>query len=277
MSGAYDEGDIYFADESLSVVEQWMQSNSNSSDGQTKTVATKPAPHRDSVFDPHAVGSKVGLGGSLKRPRTAVGGSSDDALEARLLKDKKRSNRKQQSGDTTEFDFHGIIEDDLEESRSHMSKPLQQNKKSNILGTGTKTSTPASLSATNKEITSNVKIISPPNVNKESTANVKPTVEYSKTAGTSRSQTQEDKGAFDPHGGDDDQGIDCALCFALTVIDIVSGGKRLRRRKKTRSKQKNIRKDNRSVADKPEHLRMGSKDFAGRILTDETKAVLGMT
>lgn len=51
---------------------------------------------------------------------------------------------------------------------------------------------------------------------------------------------------------------------------------RIRKRTKTRSKQKNIRRDNRADANKPIHLQKGSKEFHGRALTDATKVVLGM-
>jgi hypothetical protein len=45
-------------------------------------------------------------------------------------------------------------------------------------------------------------------------------------------------------------------------------------RTKTRSKQKNIRKDNRSNDAKPAHLQIGSKDYNGRPITKETKSKL---
>lgn len=44
-----------------------------------------------------------------------------------------------------------------------------------------------------------------------------------------------------------------------------------KKRRKIRSKQKNVRKDTRSSSDKPEHLRIGSKNYAGRALTSETR------
>jgi len=47
-----------------------------------------------------------------------------------------------------------------------------------------------------------------------------------------------------------------------------------KKRKKTRSKQRNIRRDNR--VNKPDHLKYGSKDYKGRILTEETKAKLNI-
>jgi hypothetical protein len=52
-----------------------------------------------------------------------------------------------------------------------------------------------------------------------------------------------------------------------------------KKRGKTRSKQKNIRRDNRSDMQKPQHLQIsqiGKKDYNGRPLTKETKIALGV-
>lgn len=49
-----------------------------------------------------------------------------------------------------------------------------------------------------------------------------------------------------------------------------------RSRKKTRSKQKNIRKDKRPVGERPAYLRAGDPGFCGRGLTDETRKFLGL-
>jgi hypothetical protein len=48
------------------------------------------------------------------------------------------------------------------------------------------------------------------------------------------------------------------------------------KRVKTRSKQKNIRRDKRAAEFKPSHLHVGSKEYTGRPLTKETKAILGL-
>jgi hypothetical protein len=48
------------------------------------------------------------------------------------------------------------------------------------------------------------------------------------------------------------------------------------KRVKTRSKQKNIRRDKRAEEFKPSHLHIGSKEYTGRPLTKETKAILGI-
>ena len=48
------------------------------------------------------------------------------------------------------------------------------------------------------------------------------------------------------------------------------------KRVKTRSKQKNIRRDKRAEEFKPSHLHIGSKEYTGRPLTKETKAILGL-
>lgn len=50
-----------------------------------------------------------------------------------------------------------------------------------------------------------------------------------------------------------------------------------RKKVKTRSKQKNIRKDNRADAFKPGHLVLGNKQYQGRPLTPQTKSVLGLS
>ncbi|CAM9987632.1 unnamed protein product [Ectocarpus sp. 12 AP-2014] len=49
-----------------------------------------------------------------------------------------------------------------------------------------------------------------------------------------------------------------------------------RPRKKTRSRQKNIRKDKRSADERPAYLRAGTPDFSGRGLTEETRKFLGL-
>lgn len=57
--------------------------------------------------------------------------------------------------------------------------------------------------------------------------------------------------------------------------DVVEGRgtavERKKKRRKVRSKQKNIKKDNRATHEKPEHLRVGSKTYAGRPMTKETR------
>lgn len=49
-----------------------------------------------------------------------------------------------------------------------------------------------------------------------------------------------------------------------------------RKRRKIRSKQKNIRKDNRTTAEKPEHLRKEKNFYSGRPLTKETRTFMNM-
>jgi len=48
------------------------------------------------------------------------------------------------------------------------------------------------------------------------------------------------------------------------------------RKRKVRSKQKNIRKDSRPLSAKPQHLRLGNKHYAGRPLTQETRKRLDL-
>jgi hypothetical protein len=64
--------------------------------------------------------------------------------------------------------------------------------------------------------------------------------------------------------------------FGATVEGSIGPDGQKRKRKKTRSKQKNIRRDNRQDTQKPEYLRVGSAEYRGRPLTDATKAVIGI-
>lgn len=61
--------------------------------------------------------------------------------------------------------------------------------------------------------------------------------------------------------------------------DAVEGERKVderRPRKKTRSRQKNIRKDKRPMEKRPSYLRAGDPEFSGRGLTDETRKFLGL-
>ena len=48
------------------------------------------------------------------------------------------------------------------------------------------------------------------------------------------------------------------------------------KKRKVRSKQKNIRKDSRPLSAKPEHLRLGNPRYSGRPLTQETRQRLDL-
>jgi hypothetical protein len=58
------------------------------------------------------------------------------------------------------------------------------------------------------------------------------------------------------------------------IPNMEEGENRKRKRIKTRSKQKNIRRDRRSENHKPSHLVIGSKDYCGRPLTEVCKSIL---
>mmetsp|Transcript_1239 Transcript_1239/g.2839 ORF Transcript_1239/g.2839 Transcript_1239/m.2839 type:complete len:265 (+) Transcript_1239:110-904(+) len=75
--------------------------------------------------------------------------------------------------------------------------------------------------------------------------------------------------------GEEETGLQRKVEGDNTEEDGVAGRNK-RKRKKTRSRQKNIRKDNRSIEDRPTHLVRGSADYAGRPLTFETKKKLGI-
>ena len=52
--------------------------------------------------------------------------------------------------------------------------------------------------------------------------------------------------------------------------------KQKRRKPKIRSRQKNIKKDSRTSSQKPEHLKLGHKEYAGRPMTQETRSYLNL-
>ena len=62
------------------------------------------------------------------------------------------------------------------------------------------------------------------------------------------------------------------------LADAVSEERKYERpkRKKVRSRQKNIRRDKRSLEQRPAHLRIGDPEFSGRGLTSETRKALGL-
>ena len=49
-----------------------------------------------------------------------------------------------------------------------------------------------------------------------------------------------------------------------------------KKRRKVRSRQKNIRKDNRSADEKPDYLKLGSRNYQGRPMTEATRAKLNL-
>ena len=55
-----------------------------------------------------------------------------------------------------------------------------------------------------------------------------------------------------------------------------SNAEKRKKRRKVRSKQKNIKKDSRPSHEKPEHLRVGFKSYAGRPMTDVTRSYLSL-
>lgn len=59
------------------------------------------------------------------------------------------------------------------------------------------------------------------------------------------------------------------------VPSSTNGGSK-RKKPKVRSRQKNIKKDNRPSNEKPDHLRVGSKHYAGRPMTKETRQFLAL-
>lgn len=66
--------------------------------------------------------------------------------------------------------------------------------------------------------------------------------------------------------------VDYSMSDTLAARDLKIKTKKT----KTRSKQKNIRRDRRSANHKPSYLQFGSSDYKGRPLTKETKKIIGV-
>ncbi|KAL3945522.1 MAG: hypothetical protein SGBAC_000421 [Bacillariaceae sp.] len=60
------------------------------------------------------------------------------------------------------------------------------------------------------------------------------------------------------------------------VGEVTNAKKSKPKRRKVRSRQKNIRKDTRAMGEKPKELRVGASNYQGRPLTDETRAKLNL-
>eukprot|EP01041_Mallomonas_annulata_P004503 gene4503-8955_t len=152
-----------------------------------------------------------------------------DAFEQRL-KNKKRK----KSDNENEMDQHGIMED-TEISRTSLSLSKKNTKNdSNVQKSATKV-----VSNKDKNTDSNKSNSHPPNIPLDKPSTIQ------------ASKSNKDK--------------------SLTLINTTNdeADTTTFKKKKKRSKQKNIRKDTRTMDQKPEHLRPG-ENFRGRPLTQET-------
>lgn len=198
---------VVFVDDSKTLLQEWMGNSASATNMDfTSEVHTDSIPLR----------GKAGLGA---RTPHAVGQDHTDALAIRLSKNAKKRkliDSKNQDQDNDDIDFHGTVEEDMDESKIRA-------------------------------------------VSRRSKSTIRPLAKIS--------QSETDAAAFAASGIKPQN-----IVADIKILDDSTPGEGLdqivkRKRVKTRSKQKNIRRDNRPATVKPAHLQIGSKDYKGRPIT----------
>jgi hypothetical protein len=241
---------ISFQEDSTSIVDSWLAKESFVDE---ELAGGKQLKSNKSTSAPVSGDSRLGLGFTASVNGKDQSKKGDDALSRNLKKGEKKYGQndvdpvsgKKRTADELR-DMHGVVDDLQEESRAALvsvAKPVTKvsvavNKQPHNLSKKVKPSNPQNNININRTTTSS-------NDSKKSVFEFKST----------------------------------SLAVSGDNVPNISADETLEarpKRKKTRSKQKNIRRDNRSDTDKPTHLQVGSKEYKGRPLTAETKAVLGM-
>lgn len=209
--------DVYFNDQSLSIVDEWM--------GLSKDILqTEDSGCRNTVTEEEMVNRK-GLGNKYSKKN-----HTDDALAVRLRVNDKR--KKNVENYEQEVDLHGVVDEEF-----------YDNKISSI-----------AIRKTSNAFKNKSKIVK----------NQDAVIETSKVSDKLESNI------FDSEKiNDTDKSNNFEKNLTIDKLKI--------KRPKTRSKQKNIRRDNRPESEKPNRLWLGSREYAGRPLSQQTKIFLGLT
>eukprot|EP01033_Poteriospumella_lacustris_P009518 gene9518-6821_t len=250
-----------FSNHSVSnIVDEWMKD-----DGGLLPTATA-APAATSSVDLSSSKGRGGLG--FENKGTVQEGSrvKNDALLDKLKKSNKRKRDDEKQQVTSAPLTHGLAEEDEElESRIKLVSTL------------------------GKKPEAEVKKGAPPQPKKEKAASAAPpaakTVQETPVAVTSQPkknapaaqapqqrQSQPEKEAVVPSSSSEAAAPSTSTEYNADGGDFTAVKKR--KRIKTRSKQKNIRRDNRPDDQKPAHLKFG-KGYMGRPITPQTKERLG--
>jgi len=223
---------ITFQDDSAGVVDDWMDLIAPSSSTAQQSVKNDPLQLVSNEL-------KSGLGfnpSSKKGEKTQI-----DHVAKLLEKQQRATKRKQEEAHFNEHrDLHGMIEEgDIEESKTSLATMTKKN--AGAVGSSKPAQSKKAKAAKNNN--EKAKATEPVNV---VTLAVTTTAQLPSPTGPIESSS--------------------------FTLDGPESEKPYRKRKKTRSKQKNIRRDNRPETAKPEYLLQGG----GRPLTPATKAVLGI-
>jgi hypothetical protein len=229
-------GDIVFDENSLSIIDSWIDKK-----GDDDTQISKHSSKKQADSLPSTGKAGLGFKGKIEK-------SKQDALAVRLEKSKQKKRKVEAADDgpsvedDSDGELHGMVE----------KMPLSKG------GSYSKGSSGFSKTVGQK---GSVKSLAEQPVNTAATA-----IKATSTTYPSMPKPQAATKTLD-------------LATSKKDGSENIGSEYKRKRTKTRSKQKNIRRDNRPDDKKPAHLQAakeGSEEYMGRPLTDETKKILGV-
>jgi hypothetical protein len=240
-----------------SILDEWMT-------GSFSTAPDHSSLKGKSLQPEHAVKNQKGGLGYQQKKTTQAALANDKISKILSNQQKKGIKRKQEEKQESDRDLHGVVDDMLEESRTQIMKPA------NIRKDSTKGSGQTQSKESNKKQKVSLSNETIPSKNeKKETGNNPVSRTEAKAEEMPRKSTKPEKSKvadFISTAGKEQQ----------EEGEVPFDGKRQRRRKKTRSKQKNIRKDTRSAEQMPDYLKLGNQNYSGRELTLETRKKLGM-
>lgn len=242
---------MYFDESAVSVVDTWLKTATGTEDVGVSLEAPKSAPKASAAPAVHEGGnSRSGIG--FQAPKRDP--KAPDVLTDKFNKSMKKKRSLADMNNLT--DSHGIIEEEISKIKAPKIVP-----KADKPATPTAPVAPsANVNASNNKGFSN-------NKQGEAQGFAKSTFKQQPQGGGAVQQQQQQNNREDMNNQRPKEAQDGNR--PPWFGGGAEGGQQ--KRTKTRSKQKNIRRDTRRDEFKPEHLRMGSKDYKGRPLTQVRK------
>lgn len=247
-----------------SIVDEWMK------DANEAIQTTQMGIDTNIAQDISSSKGRIGLGFENKSKATEGSRFKNDALLEKLKKSKKRKQNDNKELSSSSVITHGLVEDDEElESRIKIVSTLGKK----------------AIDAQEPAITasSNHKKQKIDTSNNHDNIHPKPIASTDHRREVNQSPNEKDaivvyskapSNKYEIVNSNDNQNR-----FAQNLTTNISdngGAVKKKKRIKTRSKQKNIRRDNRPDDKKPSHLKFGSKDYLGRPITPQTREKLSL-
>jgi hypothetical protein len=293
--------EIYFDDSSLSIVDNWMSpiDEKSSNNNENKSIKKINNNNNNNV---NAI-NKGGLGFKSSKKQIENDVLSDRLKKQDRIKQKNdKLNNNKDKNHNNDDDLHGIIED-FSESKSSIvlkSKPIKkinyldnkiQNSKNiskiNKFNNDKKKENEITDNKNNKNINNND---NKKNYNSNSYVindnNKRPIIEENNT-NINVTETKTSNNDVDNVNKDNSEDVNnisknkvekrkFGFGFNSQETKSQAAERKEGKRHKTRSKQKNIRRDNRPDKAKPDNLKFGNEGYIGRVLTAETKKILAI-